>query len=69
MGVKKGVDGPMAFGGENGDSQGRNFDHTDAEGVCEGIDYPNSLVVRPAIGDSCNEGREAAFQEHRRRIR
>jgi nitrogenase molybdenum-iron protein beta chain len=35
----------------------------DAEGVCEGIDYPNTLVVRPAIGDSCNEGRDAAFQE------
>ena len=35
----------------------------DAEGVCERIDYPNTLVVRPAIGDSCNEGREAAFQE------
>ncbi len=35
----------------------------DAEGVCERIDYPNTLVVRPAIGDSCNEGRDAAFGE------
>lgn len=35
----------------------------DAEGVCERMDYPNTLVVRPAIGDSCNEGKEAAFQE------
>ena len=35
----------------------------DAEGVVEDIDYPNSRVVRPAIGHSCNEGREAAFRE------
>jgi len=35
----------------------------DAEGVCESIDYDNTLVVRPAIGDSCNQGREAAFQQ------
>ena len=35
----------------------------DAEGVCENVDYPNTLVVRPAIGDSCNEGKEAAFRE------
>lgn len=35
----------------------------DAEGVVERVDYPNSKVFRPAIGHSCNEGREAAFQE------
>jgi light-independent protochlorophyllide reductase subunit B len=35
----------------------------DTEGVCERINYPNSLVVRPAIGQTCNEGREAAFRE------
>jgi len=34
----------------------------DAEGVCEDIDYPNTLVVRPTIGESCNEGKDAAFQ-------
>ena len=34
----------------------------DAEGVVERIGYPNSLVIRPAIGRSCNEGKEAAFQ-------
>jgi light-independent protochlorophyllide reductase subunit B len=35
----------------------------DAEGVVERLDYPNSKVFRPAIGHSCNEGREAAFKE------
>lgn len=35
----------------------------DTEGVVERIDYPNSMVVRPAIGQTCNEGREAAMHE------
>jgi light-independent protochlorophyllide reductase B subunit len=35
----------------------------DAEGVVERVDYPNSKVFRPAIGHSCNEGKEAAFRE------
>ena len=34
----------------------------DAEGVCERIGYPHTRVVRPAIGQSCNQGKEAAFQ-------
>ncbi|MDJ0926023.1 MAG: nitrogenase component 1 [Gammaproteobacteria bacterium] len=34
----------------------------DAEGVCARIGYPNTVVVRPAIGQSCNEGKETAFQ-------
>lgn len=34
----------------------------DAEGVCDRIGYPNTRVVRPAIGESCNQGKEAAFQ-------
>jgi light-independent protochlorophyllide reductase B subunit len=35
----------------------------DTEGVCDRVAYPNSIVVRPAIGHTCNEGREAAFLE------
>lgn len=35
----------------------------DAEGVVERVGHPNSRVVRPSIGHTCNEGREAAFKE------